>query len=161
MVRAYGQYQHHFGEQLTAYTGLHLQYFGLNDEIAVEPRLGARYKLNNRNTFNLGLGLHSQIQPKVIYFAQTWDSISLTSHKTNGELSYTRSSHFVLGYDHLFNQDFRIGIKLNGKRASQEWAIDLQNLTGFQSIFMEAFVTLLLTYLITAIHELVFFYKQW
>ena len=108
MVRAYGQYQHHFGEQLTAYTGLHLQYFGLNDETAVEPRLGARYKLNNRNTFNLGFGLHSQIQPKVIYFAQTWDSISRTYHKTNVDLGYTRSSHFVLGYDHLFNQDFRI-----------------------------------------------------
>ena len=108
MVRVYGQYKHHFGEQLTAYTGLHLQYFGLNDEIAVEPRLGARYKLNNRNTFNLGFGLHSQIQPKVIYFAQTWDSISRTYHKTNVDMGYTRSSHFVLGYDHLFNQDFRI-----------------------------------------------------
>ncbi|KPL25681.1 MAG: hypothetical protein AMS23_04780, partial [Bacteroides sp. SM1_62] len=35
--------------------------------------------------------------------------------------------------------DFRIGIRLNGKRASQEWAIDLQNLTGFQSIFMEGY----------------------
>jgi len=28
-------------------------------------------------------------------------------------------------------------------------------------LFMEAFITLLITYLITAIHELVFFYKQW
>lgn len=30
-----------------------------------------------------------------------------------------------------------------------------------ENLFMEAFVTLLITYLITAIHELVFFYKQW
>jgi sensor histidine kinase YesM len=30
-----------------------------------------------------------------------------------------------------------------------------------EDLFMEAFVTLLITYLITAIHELVFFYKQW
>ena len=42
-------------------------------------------------------------------------------------------------YDDYFRTDFRIGIKLNGKRASQEWAIDLQNLTGFQSIFMEGY----------------------
>ena len=40
-------------------------------------------------------------------------------------------------YDDYFRTDFRIGVKLNGKRASQEWAIDLQNITGFQSIFME------------------------
>jgi hypothetical protein len=26
---------------------------------------------------------------------------------------------------------------MNSKRFSQEWAIDLQNLTGYQSIFME------------------------
>jgi len=30
-----------------------------------------------------------------------------------------------------------------------------------EDLFMEVFVTLLITYLITAIHELVFFYKQW
>jgi two-component system LytT family sensor kinase len=30
-----------------------------------------------------------------------------------------------------------------------------------ENLFMEAFVTLLITYLITAIHELAFFYKQW
>lgn len=108
MVRAYGQFQHHFGEQLTGYAGLHLQYFGLNDELAAEPRLGASYKLNNRSTFNLGFGLHSQTQPKVIYFAQTWDSIAGTYHRTNENLGLTRSAHFVLGYDHLFNQNFRI-----------------------------------------------------
>ena len=108
MARVYGQFQHRIGEDWTTYAGLHLQYFGLNDEIALEPRLGARYKLNNRNTFNLGFGLHSQIQPKVIYFAQTWDSISRTYHRTNEDMAYTRSAHFVLGYDHLFNHDFRI-----------------------------------------------------
>jgi hypothetical protein len=42
-------------------------------------------------------------------------------------------------YDDYFRTDFRIGISLNGKRTSQEWAIDLQNLTGFQSIFMEGY----------------------
>lgn len=30
-----------------------------------------------------------------------------------------------------------------------------------ENLVMEAFVTLLITYLITAIHELVFFYQQW
>jgi hypothetical protein len=108
MIRGYGQYQHRIGEKLTAYAGLHLQYFGLNEELAVEPRLGARYRLNERNSLSLGMGLHSQTQPKVIYFAETWDSISRTYHRTNTELGYTRSGHFVLGYDHLFSNDFRI-----------------------------------------------------
>ena len=41
----------------------------------------------------------------------------------------------------------------------------IERLTGIfmhvDNLFMEAFVTLLITYLITAIHELVFFYRQW
>jgi hypothetical protein len=40
-------------------------------------------------------------------------------------------------YDDYFRTDLRIGLKLNHRRFSQEWAIDLQNLTGFQSVFME------------------------
>ena len=108
MLRVYGQYQHRLGEKWTTYSGLHLQYFGLNDEMALEPRLGARYQLSSKNSFNLGIGLHSQIQPKVIYFAQTYSPETLGYHKTNEELGYTRSAHFVLGYDRLFNQNFRI-----------------------------------------------------
>jgi hypothetical protein len=42
-------------------------------------------------------------------------------------------------YNDYFRTDLRIGFKLNGKRVSQEWAIDLQNLTGFQSVFLEGF----------------------
>ena len=40
----------------------------------------------------------------------------------------------------------------------ERWTKIFQNV---EDLFMEAFVTLLITYLITAIHELVFFYKQW
>ncbi len=40
-------------------------------------------------------------------------------------------------YNDYFRTDFRIGLKINGKKTSQEWALDLQNLTGFQSLFME------------------------
>jgi outer membrane receptor protein involved in Fe transport len=42
-------------------------------------------------------------------------------------------------YDPYFRTDLRLGLKVNKKRFSQEWAIDLQNLTGFRSIFMEGF----------------------
>ena len=42
-------------------------------------------------------------------------------------------------YDDYFRTDVRIGIKLNGKKTSQEWAVDLQNITAYQSIFSEGF----------------------
>ena len=40
-------------------------------------------------------------------------------------------------YNDYFRTDLRLGLKVNKKKFSQEWAIDLQNLTGYQSIFME------------------------
>lgn len=42
-------------------------------------------------------------------------------------------------YDDYIRTDLRLGLKMNYKRCSQEWAIDLQNLTGQQSIFSEGF----------------------
>jgi outer membrane receptor protein involved in Fe transport len=42
-------------------------------------------------------------------------------------------------YNDYFRTDLRLGLKMNGKRFNQEWGIDLQNLTGFQSLFMEGY----------------------
>ncbi len=40
-------------------------------------------------------------------------------------------------YDDYFRIDFRIGFKMNNKHYSQEWAVDLQNLTNHKNIFQE------------------------
>ncbi len=111
LLRAYGQYQHKFGDRLTGYIGLHNQYFGLNNEIAVEPRGGLEWRFSPRQSLNLGFGLHSQIQSKVVYYTETYDSISDSYHRTNENLGYTRSSHFVLGYNRSLNSDFHIRLE--------------------------------------------------
>ncbi len=111
MLRTYGQYQHRFGEKLTGYAGLHLQYFDLSRELLPEPRLGLEWKLDERQTINLGYGMHSQIQAKTVYFARTWDTISRTYSTTNEDLGNTRSIHYVIGYNRLFNSDFRVRLE--------------------------------------------------
>ena len=40
-------------------------------------------------------------------------------------------------YKDYFRIDLRFGLKMNSKRFSQEWAIDLQNLSGHQNLFAE------------------------
>jgi hypothetical protein len=111
MARMYGQYQHKFGEKFTGYAGVHTQYFGLNGELAVEPRLGLKWQLSPKQSINLGFGMHSQIQPKVIYFTESYDSTNQSYHKTNEDLGYTRSNHYVLGYDRMISSDFRIRLE--------------------------------------------------
>ncbi len=108
LVRAYGQWHHSFSNHLSGYAGIHLQHFGLNGETSYEPRLALTWKPGTRGTFSLGYGLHSQIQPKSVYFYQTYDEDTDSYHTTNEDLGYTRSHHLVLGYNHALSQDFRI-----------------------------------------------------
>ncbi len=108
LARAYAQWKHTFNNQLTGYAGIHTQYFGLNQEFSWEPRVSLAWKAGSKNTFNLGYGLHSQIQPKSVYFLETYDEINDTYFRTNEGVGFTKSHHFVLGFDHSFSNNFRI-----------------------------------------------------
>jgi hypothetical protein len=108
MARIYAQWQHAFSNTLTGYAGMHLQYFNLNGEMSLEPRLALTWQPWKKGTFSLGYGLHSQIQPKSVYYYQTYDQENNSYYTTNEKLGYTKSHHLVLGYDHLFRDDFRV-----------------------------------------------------
>ena len=110
--RTYVQWQHNFGSRFTTYSGVNLQYFGLNKEIVAEPRFGARLMASEKSTINFGFGLHSQLQPKVIYFHQEWNPLTKNYSRTNENVKFTRSVHLVLGYQYMINNNFRI--KLEG-----------------------------------------------
>jgi hypothetical protein len=111
LYRAYAQWQHKFGSRLTTYTGLNLQLSGLNNELATEPRLGASFITSEKGSVNLGFGLHSQLQPKGVYYFQEYNPLSTDYARTNENLKYSRSAHFVLGYQHMFSKDFRVKIE--------------------------------------------------
>jgi len=107
LLRGYAQWQHRFNDKTTLNTGLYAQYIDINDEISVEPRIGFKYKLTDRQTFSAGYGLHSQSQPRHYYLVQTMlDDGSYIF--TNKELKLTKSHQFVVGYDILFSNNFRI-----------------------------------------------------
>ena len=107
IVQAYAQWKHRFTDKLSLSTGLHYQQFMLNNSQALEPRLGLRYELNDRQQLNIGLGLHSQIQPLQTYFIQT-RLPDFSQIQTNKELGFTRSRQAVLGYDHLLGPKLRL-----------------------------------------------------
>jgi hypothetical protein len=111
LYQAYIQWQHKFGSRITTYSGMHFQYFGLNTELAAEPRLGASLNVTERSSINLGFGLHSQAQPKVIYFYQDYNSLSDSYSLTNENVKLTRSAHFVLGYQYQVSNNLRIKLE--------------------------------------------------
>jgi hypothetical protein len=111
LYRAYLNWQHIWGSRFTTNSGINIQYFGLNHEIAIEPRFGARWVASERSSLNFGFGLHSQLQPKVIYFNQDYNPLTDEYSRTNENVKFTRSAHLVMGYQFMVNNNFRLKIE--------------------------------------------------
>jgi hypothetical protein len=109
LLQGYAQWQHKFSDRLSMVPGLHFQKINLNDEIAVEPRLSVQWQLNRSQSFSIGYGLHSQMQPRNVYFREVLvDTAMQVYSKPNSQLLFTKSHHLVLGYNFLLNENFRL-----------------------------------------------------
>lgn len=64
LAQAFVHGKFNLSNQLTLNAGLHSQKFFLNESFSIEPRLGLKYAINSQSSFNLGYGLHSQMQDR-------------------------------------------------------------------------------------------------
>ncbi len=111
LLQAFGQYRHKFTNALTTYGGLHFQYSGMNRELAAEPRLALSWQFRPRQTVNLGFGMHSQLQPRVVYFYQDYTDSTGYLPRTNEDLGFTRSIHYVAGYNLMLATNVRMKVE--------------------------------------------------
>jgi hypothetical protein len=110
LFQLYTQFKHKFTNNIELYLGLHSQYLDMNNSFSLEPRMGFNWNLNEKNSFKIGYGLHSQTQLRIIYFTQTQlnnGDIVLS----NKNLDFTKSNQIILGYDHLFSDVLRLKIE--------------------------------------------------
>jgi len=108
LTRGYAQWQHRFGNRLTGNAGVHILHMGLNNEWSPEPRMALSYQLSEKGSLNAGFGVHSQVQPKEVYFTETYHSETDSYTRSNEGMGLSRSNHFVTGYHHRFSNHFRI-----------------------------------------------------
>ncbi len=111
LAQAFAHLKYNLSEKWTMNAGLHTQYLALNSSTAVEPRLGMIYAINNKSSFNIGYGLHAQMQPINVYFLQTTNTAGKIVYN-NLNLDFTKSHHFVLGYNIQPASDWRIKTEL-------------------------------------------------
>jgi hypothetical protein len=111
LSRAFFQWQHKFNDAFTMNSGIHAILFGLNGQFALEPRFSAQWKFHPKQSFNAGYGKHSQIQPRMVYFTESYDSIQNRYWETNHDVKLSRSDHYVLGYNYLMNENLRLKIE--------------------------------------------------
>lgn len=104
--QAYIQGQYRITSQWTLNAGLHTQYLSLNETFALEPRVALNWEFVPRHSLNLGYGLHHQATPLPILLLQEQTSPGVFE-ETNRNIDFTRSNHYVVGYDVKFGSDWR------------------------------------------------------
>ena len=107
LIQPFAQAQYRLNDSWTLNAGLHAQYLTLNETFALEPRLALNWQAAPKHAFNLGYGIHQQTQPLPILLAESLDAEN-NLVRTNEKLDFTRSQHFVLGYDYRMAQDWRL-----------------------------------------------------
>lgn len=98
LIRPYIAYQYKITNDLKLNLGVHYQHLTLANQWNIEPRFGLSYTIKKKNVLSFSYGYHSQMQPFELYFLETQTSPT-ESVRTNEELEFTKSHHFVLGYD--------------------------------------------------------------
>jgi len=90
--------------------GLHTQFLSLNRKGVIEPRLGYTYKHSDTQTFSIGIGIHSQISP-LPFMLQTVET-NVGPEFINKDLDFTKSRHFVLGWDLKIGSSWRTKVEI-------------------------------------------------
>ncbi len=106
MFQPFAQTQYRFSEKISLNAGLHAQYSTLNEQFVVEPRASVSYQLNPTNKLTLGYGMHNQNAPLPILFLN--QDIEGELLRTNADLDFVRSQHYVLGYDTKIADNWRL-----------------------------------------------------
>lgn len=105
-LQLYAQWQYKPRNNISLNAGLHYLGLLLNDTKSFEPRASVKVDLDKRNSLAFGYGLHAQIQPLGVYFAQLKMPDNTWIHP-NKDLDLTRAHHFVLSYSHAFARNLR------------------------------------------------------
>lgn len=111
LYQLYAHAKYSVNPRLTFNIGLHSQYLALNQSVSLEPRAGIKYQVNSKSNLNFGYGLHSQMQPLDVYFYRQLQSNG-SYDQSNKQLGFTKSHHFVIGYDIQPLKDWRIKSEL-------------------------------------------------
>ena len=106
LMQAYTQSKFRIRPTFDINAGLNVTYFGLNDEVIPEPRLGLTWRFIPKHSFSLAYGKHSRLEPLRFYLAQNNNGMQL-----NPDLKVTKADHFVFSYDWRVSETITLKIE--------------------------------------------------
>jgi len=90
--------------------GVHHNYVQLTDDYSVEPRFGAKWRINDKHSLSYGFGLHSKAEAASVYLGSQ-EQPDGTILYPNNDLKMTKALHNVIGYNWRFAPDFHFRIE--------------------------------------------------
>jgi hypothetical protein len=107
LYQAFITWKHRFSNTFSFNAGVHSQYYALNEQLAVEPRVGLQYVFSGKHSLSAGYGIHNQIQSPYTSYVQTKTGEN-TYSLTNTDLDFTTSQHWVVTYDWNISEKLRL-----------------------------------------------------
>ena len=108
-VQAFSQSNIQLNEKTELDAGLFAHYFGLNNELSLEPRFGLKWKFAPDQSFGLAYGLNSRIEMIGFYLARQQTDSGII--QPNKNLKMSKAHHFGLAWDWLINPDLRLKVE--------------------------------------------------
>jgi hypothetical protein len=105
LFQFYSQSKIKLSKQLLLNAGFHTQYFKLNNDFSLEPRIALKYQLNEKQSLALAYGLHSRIESLPIYF------VNDAGNQPNKNLKLMKSNHLVLSYNSMLTDNLKLSIE--------------------------------------------------
>lgn len=108
-VQAFSQSNIQLNGKTELDAGLFAHYFGLNQELSIEPRFGLKWKFAPSHSFGLAYGLNSRIEMIGFYLARQQTASGII--QPNKNLKMSKAHHFGLAWDWLINPDLRLKVE--------------------------------------------------
>jgi TonB dependent receptor len=133
MMQSYVNLRIRPSEKLTFNVGLHALYFALNQTSGIEPRLGFKYQVTEKQSFSLAWGIHGRVLPLGNYFTR------INGVEVNRDIDLIRAQHYVAGWDLLAGKSMRVHAEVYlqqmkdvpvAKDLASSWSI-LNTISGF------------------------------
>jgi hypothetical protein len=108
-MSAYAQWMYRINDLISVTGGLHGRYFELIDHATIEPRISAKWQINEKHSLNGGFGLHSQTLPSYAYFIEGENDMGETYLKYRN-VKPSMSEHYILGYNYQITENLRLKV---------------------------------------------------
>lgn len=108
LLNAYSNSTLNIKDRLAINVGVAIQFFSLNNNYSIEPRIGTKYQLNELQSISFAYGLHSRLEPINFYFTK---NPQYGNDAINKETDFTKAHHLVLGYNYKIAENLNLKIE--------------------------------------------------